>query len=518
MSSNARQLNPVRHTHTHYAGSGDHLGFQEPSQPAQHQIDTEASIYFSSVMTAPPPRNPYHDDYFVGRQEELRAISRKVDQGLAGHAISNPVIHVWGAPGIGKSWLLQHVLHQYTPAPSPQGNSAQKTTLAVLVDCMMLPHITLKDLVEAARVSLARSAPVANTNLPQNSAENTPAVSHFVATVKALSERFVLLFLFDAVEKLSPDEFSQLEREVIAPLASTDHIIFIIASRKELPRWKEFRVRQRLEVRELTNFDAPTTQAQLARYHLPEDSWRKIYSYTFGHPYANQVWSEAWRDGEPSEELNCALLGRVEREFFKDTLLERERDVLRTLSAPRKFNVELTRQLLGAVVDSEFKELSDGYYLRLFESLEQTNLVYWSSELRGYTMNLSIRRILDLRIQKGTPQKYQARHQLLQEYYAGWAAKNPLDRGALVLEALYHLARGLANATARTLRSRVEQFLEQQLNAENLNIDDADTFQHLLKADPEFTEEAPVLPPALREKIQAAADQLLAQVSNTASM
>ncbi|MDX9953276.1 MAG: ATP-binding protein [Anaerolineae bacterium] len=519
MSSCPPRLNPVNHESEPYCVSSDNLGFRKTSQPAQHKIDKEASIYFASAIAAPPPRNPYHNDYFVGRQDELRGISLKVEQGLAGHAITNPVIHVWGAPGIGKSWLLRHVLQKYTPATPPQATIAQKTTLAVLVDCAV-QHSTLKDLLEVALENFERSLASDNADLSQRETENhtTPSISHFVATAKALSERFVLLFLFDAVEKLSSDGFSQLEREIIAPLASTERIIFIIASRKELPRWKEFSVRQRLEVWELKSFDASTTQEQLARFHLPEGAWREIYRYTCGHPSANQVWSQAWCRGAPSEEENLVLLERVEREFFKDTMLERERDVLRTLSAPRKFNVELTRQLLGAIIDSEFKELSDGYYLRLFEALEQTNLVYWSSELRGYTMSLSVRRILDLRIQKGAPQLFQERHQLLQEYYERWAVKNPFDRGALVLEALYHLARGLANATSRTLRTRVEQFLRHQLNTEELTTDDADTFLHLLNADPEFTEAAPALPPTLCEIIQNEAERLLDQVSNKISM
>jgi len=479
------------------------------------QCNTGESLsIYSALPPSSSPRMSYTPDYFVGREEELRAIRRKIEEGQAGYPMTRPVIHLWGAPGIGKSWLLQHI---YTKSFVRIGDSAKlhmRGVLTALVDFTKLPFkaedpAAVEALLQTLRDDLQRG----ESPSPDGS-ESKAAISvdSFLQDVIEWGQRFIMVLLFDSVEKLHPDDFFWLEREIIAPLARTDHVLFILASRKELPRWKEFSVRQRLEVWELQEFDLQTTQEQLTRYALPEETAREIYPYTFGHPYANQVWSVAWREeGKPSEEKNLALLGQVERELLRDTALERERDILRTLSAPRRFNVESARSLLGQVVDKEFGTLSDGYYLRLFWALEQTNLVFWSSELRGYTISLPVRRILDLRIQMSDPEKFRQRHTFLRKFYEEQAGRNQLDRGALLLEALYHLARETTGETLNNRRSRVQQFLETYLTEEQLDTDNADTFLRLFRGDQEFLGEAAVLPPTLQDEVQEQVKRLIPQ-------
>ncbi|HOV47084.1 MAG TPA: ATP-binding protein [Anaerolineae bacterium] len=471
------------------------------------------SIYPPIPDTPTPTREAYNAAHFVGREEDLRAIRRKIEEGQAGYPITRPVIHLWGAPGIGKSWLLQHIYTEFSAKTEDSAKLHTRGILTALVDFTKLPFkaedpSSVKALLQALQDGLQRG----ETPAPDDSEDKGAiSVGHFIQDVIEWSQRFIIVLLFDSVEKLPPDDFFWLEREIIAPLARTDRVLFVIASRKELPRWKEFSVRQRLEVWELREFDLQTTQEQLTRYALPEEAAREIYPYTFGHPYANQVWSVAWQEGKPTAEQSLALLGQVERELLKDTVLERERDILRTLSAPRRFNVESARSLLGQVVDAEFGALSDGYYLHLFGALEQTNLVFWSSELRGYTISLPVRRILDLRIQMSDPKKFRQRHTFLREFYEGQAGKNQLDRGALLLEALYHLARETADETPDDRENRVQQFLQTYLTEEQLDTDNADTFLRLFRGDQEFWGEAAVLPPTLQGEVQEQVERLIPQ-------
>ncbi len=472
------------------------------------------SIYPPIPDTPTPTREAYNAAHFVGREEDLRAIRRKIEEGQAGYPITRPVIHLWGAPGIGKSWLLQHIYTEFSAKTEDSAKLHTRGILTALVDFTKLPFkaedpSSVKALLQALQDDLQRG----ETPAPDDSEDKGAiSVGHFIQDVIEWSQRFIIVLLFDGVEKLPPDDFFWLEREIIAPLARTDRVLFVIASRKELPRWKEFSVRQRLEVWELQGFDLQTTQEQLTRYDLPEEVAREIYPYTFGHPYANQVWSVAWREeGKPTAEQSLALLGQVERELLKDTVLERERDILRTLSAPRRFNVESARSLLGQLVDAEFGTLSDGYYLHLFGALEQTNLVFWSSELRGYTISLPVRRILDLRIQMSDPEKFRQRHTFLREFYEGQAGRNQLDRGALLLEALYHLARETADETPDDRENRVQQFLQTYLTEEQLDTDNADTFLRLFRGDQEFWGEAAVLPPTLQVEVQEQVERLIPQ-------
>lgn len=75
---------------------------------------------------------PYRGDEFVNRDPERRQIQRKVDEGLAGYPITQPVIHVWGLRGAGKSWLLNYLREQYRFTP---GKQVEKDgTLCVLAD------------------------------------------------------------------------------------------------------------------------------------------------------------------------------------------------------------------------------------------------------------------------------------------------------------------------------------------------------------------------------------------------
>ena len=78
------------------------------------------------------PPESYDPQYFADRQRELRWIGRKVQEGLSGYAITQPVVHVWGIHGVGKSWLLRHLRAQHGFA---SGKGVKKEgTLSTLVD------------------------------------------------------------------------------------------------------------------------------------------------------------------------------------------------------------------------------------------------------------------------------------------------------------------------------------------------------------------------------------------------
>jgi len=456
---------------------------------------------------AAPARESYQPGHFVGRGTELGIIKEKVRSGLNGDSISKPVIHIWGPPGIGKSWLLQHLAHEYNSGPQDQiGPSPKKCgTLAAQVDFRDLelsqenslpiaqvvagifdqlqPPEPEGSLPEEARAFQAKCEQFKQS--PDGAGEPPGLLECFLKYVEWLTERYVPLFLFDSVEKLPEDDFFRLEHEIIAPLAHTDRVLFVIASRKELPRWKEFSVRQRSEVRELQGFDPQTTQEQLTRYALPEEAAREIYPYTFGHPYANQILGAIWKEGKPSEEKSLALLGQVERELLKDTALERERDILRALSTLRRFNVESARHFLKQAVDPEFGTLSDSYCLRLFGALEQTNLVFWSSEQCGYVFSREVRGILQSRLKLAEPERYQELHQHAFEMHQQWMERYQGQEERFFPEMLHHCVQQYCG-DARILQQEVIALLERWLTPTHFNGEQLDSLYHLIAADLEL--------------------------------
>jgi len=479
------------------------------------------SIYPPLDATA-ADREPYNPDLFVGRQEELRAIKRKVEEGLAGFPITRPVVHLWGAPGIGKSWLLERLEQRL---PDEVGTAVRQGLLSARVDfkdfsftsrnkadvAALLDQLWIQPDSETLEANLKQALndfKQAYSGFKMAEAETSELLDRFYQYMLQLSERFVVLFLFDGVEKLDAESFFWLERKLIAPLVRTDRVIFVVAGRKELPRWKEFVVRQRLEVREIQEFSLSDTQEQLSNYKVPRDVLSDIYPYTFGHPYANSVWARAWaKAGGASPEKKRALLEKVEAELLKDIQLERERDILRTLSALRKFNVESARLLLGEIIDPEFKTVSDGYYLRLFEALEQSSLVYWSLEARGYTMGFSVRRMLDLRIQKSDPEKFCQRHKLTQSLYEERFEHSKADRARQLLEILFHAVccvrgrlpeKATKEQVSQVLEREVSRILDNKLTEAYFDADSIDALFHFLEIDVEFHE---VLPSEIYEAV-----------------
>ena len=327
-----------------------------------------------SLVSQLPSLDPaeYCPDHFANREFELRQIQRKVDEGLAGYPITQPVLHLWGLRGAGKSWLLNHLQVRYRFAP---GKGIEKDgTLCLLADFHAVElrfstwepiRITrlLESFVGQIEDQLGEKLQeVAGGELAELKAEQqklreaggkreaSSLTDRFVGLIVRLSRRYVPLLLFDTVEKLDEDSFFWLESHLIEPIVRTNGVIAVVAGRKEIPRWREFGVRQRLVVWEFASFSREGTAEQLAKCgygHLGD----LVHSLSSGHPYVNQVLGEAldrlagrhplaadFEEAHRSEVV--ALLGALEAEFLKEVESEAHRNALRVLSTLRKFNVE----------------------------------------------------------------------------------------------------------------------------------------------------------------------------------
>jgi hypothetical protein len=478
---------------------------------------------------APPEPEPYDRLYFADRQRELRLIGRKVAEGLSGYSITQPLIHIWGIRGIGKSWLLRHLRSQYGWAPGKGGR--KEGTLSTLVDFSRLrfslrDSLTVADLldglvqevegqlggrIEAAAGELEAFQEELDVVRAEEKRGATAVAERFVAFVNQLSHAFVPLLLFDSTDALGKDDFSWLESRLIEPVARTDRAIVIVAGRREIPRWREFGARQRLSVWELAAFPGEATLEQLEKrgYGYLGDV---VHSLSFGHPYASQVLGQALDQiaggrlvAEDFEEQHrarvVALLGQVEHELLRQVRPERHRDILRALSVLRKFNIESARFVLSRLLDPQYEKRGDAYYLRLYEELEDTNLVWWSTDQRGYVLGTPLRCIMDLRMQKGAPESFVRRHGEARKLYERWMERNPLDRGAFLLEALYHLANTLMGKPAQEVWRQVEEYLGRFLTPGNFTVDGADAFLQLLVRDLELRDHGRVMARSVYERV-----------------
>ncbi|MEA3396458.1 MAG: ATP-binding protein [Chloroflexota bacterium] len=461
---------------------------------------------------SPPERARYEHGYFVARQRELQQFQWRVEEGLASYPITLPVVHIWGIRGIGKSWLLQEIQQRYKFAEVPE--AGKKDTTCALIDFYRTRFSRweplaianfLESILQSIREQLgeqwnviSKESQAFQTELESmRAAEGDRAASalaeYFVACIKRLGETFVPLLLFDSTEVLSDDDFSWLESHLIEPLSRTDRVIIVVAGRKEIPRWREFGVRQRLKVLELQPFSEEATQEQLKKRGYDQKLGEVVHSLSFGLPYANQILGESLYTLKPTknfEEVHraevLALLGEVEGELLRGIRSEDQRNILRTLSTLRKFNIESARELLVQSLGKKYQGKSDIHYLRLFEDLQDTNLVWWSTGQRGYVVGYPLRRIIDLRMQKGDLPTFRRRHAAAQKFYEVRAKKNPHDCGPTLLEALYHLSNKLVGERPDEMQQEIDRFLAQFLTPENFTTDGADTFLHLLQQDSEL--------------------------------
>jgi len=478
---------------------------------------------------SPPERARYEHRYFAARRRELQQFHRRVEEGLAGYPITLPVIHTWGIRGIGKSWLLQEIRQQYTFPAEPKAEG--KGTACALIDFHRTRFsrwepLAIANFLESILQNIkeqsgeqwnviSEESQAFQTELESvKAAEGKRAASAlaecFVACIKPLSETFVPLLLFDSTEVLGDDDFSWLESHLIEPLARTDRVIIVVAGRKEIPRWREFGVRQRLKVLELQPFSEEDTQEQLEKRGYDRKLGEIVHSLSFGLPYANQILGESLGVFTPTENFEedhraevLALLGEVEGELLRGIRSEDQRNILRTLSTLRKFNIESARTLLTqSLKDKKYQDKGDVYYLRLFEDLEDTNLVWWSTDQRGYVVGYPLRRIIGLRMQKGeSPHIFRQQHSAAQKFYEMRAKKNPHDCGPTLLEALYHLSNKLVGERPDEMQRETDRFLAQFLTPENFTTDGADTFLHLLRRDSELQNHRGVMPKPIYEHV-----------------
>jgi hypothetical protein len=491
------------------------------------------SIYPPLPAELPPQRGKYVPQYFVGRGKEVEDLTQKIEEGLANRPITDPVVHLWGAPGIGKSWLMQHLCWQTRQLSSKLDKDREKRgALCALVDLASLrlaaqEPLSIAKLLQKIHGELRSHGGVEELRAAevkflreleevQEARGRLPAselVGYFIDYLTRLSEDFVVVLLLDAVENVSPDDFSWLERKLLAPLAGTGRILVVVAGRREIPHWKDFNVRRRLDRRELSPFDAATTESQLLNLDVPPDEADDVYRYTFGHPYANQAWGVIRaQQGEVVAGQLAYLLGQVEGELLREVFSTVDKDILRSLATLRKLNIESARRLLGRVLDEEYRSKSDGDYLRIFKNLEKTNLVHWDSKERGYMMDPSVRRIIDLRIQHDDVDLFRERHAVARELYEEWFEDNPIDRGALLLEILYHLCRANADRPASQVKEQVVDVLEERLSPEHLSADNVNALSRSFQADSEFKGRGSLIPPEAVEEIERRVEELHLQV------
>lgn len=151
------------------------------------------SINLPPSKDPPPDHMNYDPSCFVGREEILEEIASKAREVRQGLPITEPVMHLWGVPGIGKSWLLRHVSYKYSSNHSRHhGHTKEKKVLPLLIDFTGFQSSGVQELVEYLICEIASCLDLEE---PSRSEQH---LEEFLVRLKELSTRFVMLLLLDA--------------------------------------------------------------------------------------------------------------------------------------------------------------------------------------------------------------------------------------------------------------------------------------------------------------------------------
>jgi hypothetical protein len=406
-------------------------------------------------MTSPTP--PYQLDLFVNRIDELSIVNQQIQQIAQAHVQTSsvePIINFWGVRGIGKTWLLYHLydLYSYGSVTSSAPATATYPTLALLYSfsgqttAPLLEHIT-SQLADNTIRQMA-SALTADEQNQLAHASATGNIDDLVVALLSLSQRFVPLILLDNTEQVSQADWGVIEPRLIEPLALSGQILIIVAGQRPI-RFRRFEVRRRCLIPEKSHvraFDLQYTRRQVSQ-RAPKISADVVFLHSMGNPHLTDILAQLMfkQVGGALVQPNViSVLRQGEAEMLADiptnVVLEGVatdlRNILYHLAPLRQYRVEALRlmcQFLSAA-------LSDSYCLRVLQTLgSYSEVVRWDRNLRAYTTDTTVRRIINQRQILEDPRAYATQHRRAHDMYQDWASQSPMVSEDFIVEMMFHL-------------------------------------------------------------------------------
>lgn len=459
-------------------------------------------------------RPTYRPGDFRNREDILRGIAEQVRLLQQGRELKNSLILAWGVQGVGKSWLLQHLEHEYRfVAPK---NSSSKGVFSLYTDFRTFESgqgavaRLLGGYVDSLQARLSADicfphATVERFRKQQITAVDDRLAETFASVLEALSTRYVPLGLFDAFDTLqSTDEefFSWFEQWILVPWLQRDRSLVVLASRRELRQLRQFEVRRRITRVPLVPFDRTATIKQLG----DEAAGTTLYPMTFGHPLTtwyvheeldaqrstDQPFDQAFIDTRRDDVAD--LLHQVIESLLQDAPLSLRPRIMAAATL-RAFHIDSLREILAGIErNPDLSNESDVYIQTIIEEFVRSNLVRWSMQKRAYEVDDTVRRLVNRAWQLKDVDEYVYRHEQAYEVYRKRIADTPWSTNAdvFIVEAIYHLAEIMRAQPSR--QGQVEERFVALLNHAFVQSPDTqriDTLDHQLEGDEEIQELAP---------------------------
>jgi hypothetical protein len=422
-------------------------------------------------------RTPEPGRSFIDRERELDLVWNKIEQIARGTPMRSPVTCFWGTFGMGKSWLLIELQRLYTRA-SPQPPQEPNTIVARLDldreigtalwrDALLDRELLVKEMWRQLAQQMGSPVPDLGRATVDEWADQ------FVGQVTTWSSHstipLIMLDTIDDLVNLDERAFFWLEEHVVEPLAITDQVLFIFASRGELRRWRRFQVRRRVDSQRITAFDEKTAGESV---NVDSAVSKAIYSHAFGHPLATDFLGTALERIGVNRQKGPSVEQLQDPFFAKDILIQVTGEILRGVSEQpgmlaryvsvlRWVSIEPLRSLIEALKLVEDKR-GDAFYIERIGELQACHLLYWNSSKNAYDVDRELRRLLAHSLELEQPDKFRAAHLAALDFHKRHLDNQPQYLDRYLPELIYHstILDPLLRSQLQTWRAWWTEFLK----------------------------------------------------------
>ena len=422
--------------------------------------------------------HPYRTDEFVNRTRELDLVVERIQQACNGKAIASPILHFYGTPRIGETWLLGHLACTASALLLPSSSRLA----VVLADCGAAAKA--KD-IRSWLFNTCKKQCIGSISAWQEVLADVKDLPGLTQTLKKLLDaNDVLLLLFDQASVLSEMSFELIENEFFWPLVETEHAVIVVAGKKYRPAWRNFMLNRRVHYHLLQAFGTSTRFESMADTSLQlrnlgfHGSVIDVYRYTFGHPWASRLVAEALNAGaaDPFNEQ----IEMVEAEILRDVPAHRWQVVRAAAVLRFPLKREWWRRVLGVVSDLgdlDSSLASEEFFLDELGGIQDALDGEKPNEGR---LHPEIQNVLLRRLRFVDPRLYKYSHEAAFLFYTDSVDSDPSQCGPRLAEAVYHWA---------AQENTSKQVLLHQLLAKSIRTGDiADELLKKMDADKELHE------------------------------
>lgn len=406
-------------------------------------------LYALRVSPVPPLEG------FIGREEEIKGFQQMIQS-----QVEERVMAIYGAPGIGKSWLVNKLVQECDTADihwaKVDFRESTYDRMGILIDIQgqlgerystsfngrLDEYLRYREQQQREYPSMEDAMRGILIEKKQNEVTN-----EFIACLGRLSEHTPAVLLFDSFERVEDTELaSWMRKKLLIGVRDSrlPNVLVVIAGRNESYWGKDWE--RVLSSHELRCFSENEVEAYLVQEigiePVDAELVAAVHQYASGHPLGVALVTDLIGEGirrqeRVSKEMLTAYKEEFDRKMVSELLVKHilewlDEDVaqaVRYCAIPRWFDSEMIRTL---------GKMEDGSQVMLDRLVKHRSFVRPHFP-GGYEYHETVRELLLEKWQSDDPEMYR---ELNRRALADWERRLERaverEKNALILECLYH--------------------------------------------------------------------------------